>query len=149
MSKQQILMVVAMCFVLMGAVAAGIPHEPKPDSVVGCFVAGGQYKVTALTVPESIDESSCTPFSDNSCSPCIRSLENQGCEVVEPVRTTDVAAQVSQTASSVYSSFRRSYCLVRNRRRPILLQTMRNPSGGTFGSRATPSFYPKRYLRFL
>jgi hypothetical protein len=86
MSKQRILMIVALCFVLIGTVAAGIPHDPKPDSVVGCFVSGGQYQVSALTIPESIDESSCTPLSDNSCSPCIRSLENQGCEVVEPVQ---------------------------------------------------------------
>ncbi len=84
MSKQRILMIVAICFVLMGTVAAGIPHEPKPDSVVQCVVVGGQYAVTGLTVPESIDESSCTPFSGERCSPCIRSLENQGCEVVEP-----------------------------------------------------------------
>jgi len=87
MSKQRILMIVALCFVLIGTVAAGIPHDPKPDSVVGCFVDGGRYLVSALTIPESIDESSCTPLSDNSCSPCIRSLENQGCEVVEPVQT--------------------------------------------------------------
>jgi hypothetical protein len=86
MSKQRILMMVALCFVLIGTVAAGIPHDPKPDSVVGCLVAGGQYQVFGLTIPESIDESSCTPLSGNSCSPCIRSLENQGCEVVEPVQ---------------------------------------------------------------
>ena len=86
MSKQRILMIVALCFVLIGTVAAGIPHDPKPDSVVGCLVAGGQYQVSALTIPESIDESSCTPLSGNSCSPCIRSLENQGCEVVQPVQ---------------------------------------------------------------
>ncbi len=88
MSKQRILMIVAICFVLLGTVAAGRGHrpEPKPDSVVGCFIAGGPYGVFALTVPESIDESSCTP---GLCSPCIRSLENQGCEVVEPVRTKD------------------------------------------------------------
>jgi hypothetical protein len=95
MSKQRILMAVALCFVLLGTVAAGRGrghgNEPKPDSVVGCFVAGGQYHVSALTVPEAIDDSSCTPFSGNQCSPCIRSLENQGCEVVQPVSTTDAA----------------------------------------------------------
>ncbi len=91
MSRQRILMIVALCFVLIGTVAARIPHDPKPDSVVGCFIAGGPYGVFALTVPESIDESSCTPGSGDPCSPCIRSLENQGCEVVEPVRTTDAA----------------------------------------------------------
>ena len=92
MSKQRILMVVAICFVLLGTVAAGRGRrsEPKPDSVVGCFMAGGgPYGVFALTVPESIDESSCTPGAGDPCSPCIRSLENQGCEVIEPVRTKD------------------------------------------------------------
>jgi hypothetical protein len=83
MSKQRILMTVALCFVLIGTVAAGIPHEPRPDSVVSCVVEGGQYQVTGLTAPEFIDESSCTPFSEERCSPCIQSLENQGCEVVE------------------------------------------------------------------
>jgi hypothetical protein len=34
MSKQRILMVVALCFVLIGTVAAGIPHELKPDSLI-------------------------------------------------------------------------------------------------------------------
>ena len=86
MSKQRILMIVALCFVLIGTVAAGIPHDPKPDSVVACFVDRGQYQVYALTIPESVDKSSCTPLSDISCSPCIRSLENQGCEVVQPVQ---------------------------------------------------------------
>jgi hypothetical protein len=99
MSKQQILIVVGMCFVLLGTVAAKIPHEPKSDSVVGCFAVSGQYQVSAFTIPESIDESSCTPYSD-SCSPCIRSLENQGCEVVEPVRTTDAAERASGTTGT-------------------------------------------------
>ena len=80
MSKQRILMIVALCFVLIGTVAAGIPHEPKPDSLVECL-GFGQYVVHALTVPASIDESECAPFLGLSCSTCIRSLENQGCEV--------------------------------------------------------------------
>ncbi len=93
MSKQRILTIVTMCFVILGTVAAGRGRmsEPKPDSVVACFVGGGQYQTTGLTVPESIDESSCEPFANKGCSPCIRSLESQGCTVVEPVRTTDVA----------------------------------------------------------
>ena len=105
MSKQRILMIVALCFVLIGTVAAGIPHDPKPDSVVGCLGIGGQYQVSALTIPESIDESSCTPLSDNSCSPCIRSLENQGCEVVEPVQTQVIMEPTTVPIIFQFSTF--------------------------------------------
>ena len=83
MSKQQILMVVALCFVLIGTVAAGIPHEPKPDSIVVCK-GDGEMGVVAATVPLSVNRSECSSF-EQSCSPCIRSLENQGCEVVDLV----------------------------------------------------------------
>ena len=87
MSRQLILMVVALCFVLIGTVAAGIPHEPKPDSLVGCVApppsaSGGPWEVHGLAVPARIDESECVPFQGLSCSICIRSLENQRCEVV-------------------------------------------------------------------
>jgi len=83
MSKQRILMIVALCFVLIGTVAAGIPHQPKPDSIVVC-VGGEGMGVTTATVPLSIDRSECSSF-EQSCSPCIRSLENQGCEIVDLV----------------------------------------------------------------
>ncbi len=84
MSKQQILMIVALCFVLIGTVAAGIPNEPKPDSVVGCvggFAIGAPLMVLTRTVPLSIDSTACE--REALCSPCIRSLENQGCDVLD------------------------------------------------------------------
>ena len=60
MSKQRILMIVALCFMLIGTVAAGIPHEPKPDSVVSCL---GDFNepmgVATYTVPVSIDSTAC------------------------------------------------------------------------------------------
>jgi hypothetical protein len=87
MSKQRILMIVALCFVLIGTVAAGIPHEPKPDSVVTCQGAvTNPMGIYTYTVPASIDSSACAfspPDQFSLCSPCIRSLENQGCEVVD------------------------------------------------------------------
>jgi len=85
MSKQRIPMIVALCFVLIGTVAAGIPHEPKPDSVVTCQGAvTNPMGIYTFTVPASIDASACTysPPDPFLCSPCIRSLENQGCEVI-------------------------------------------------------------------
>jgi hypothetical protein len=89
MSKQRILMIVALCFVLIGTVAAGIPHEPKPDSVVTCAAVGLPMAVRTHTVPASIsiDESECPTGSGvpGSCSICISSLQNQGCEIVDLV----------------------------------------------------------------
>jgi hypothetical protein len=87
MSKQRILMIVALCFVLVGTVAAGIPHEPKPDSVVACLGAfNDPMGVSTYTVPVSIDSTVCINISPDDpalCSPCIRSLENQGCDVLD------------------------------------------------------------------
>ena len=89
MRKQRILMVVAICFVLLGTVAAGRGRrsEPKPDSIVACS-AGGKFVVSGTTFPPSIDpsidESECERFGATpNCSICIRSLEHQGCEVLD------------------------------------------------------------------
>ncbi len=92
MSKQRTLMIVAICFVLIGTVAAGRGRmsEPKPDSLVSCsgpVPTGsgplGDFIVTTRTLPPSIESSDeCATFEDRSCSPCIRSLEHQGCDVI-------------------------------------------------------------------
>jgi hypothetical protein len=90
MSKQRILMVVAICFVLMGTVAAGRGRwsEPKPDSIVAC-VGAVKFVVSGTTFPPSIDpaidENECEWFAatGDNCSICIRSLEQQGCEVLD------------------------------------------------------------------
>jgi hypothetical protein len=99
MSKQRILMIVALCFVLIGTVAAGIPHEPKPDSVVTCQGAvTNPMGIYTYTVPASIDSSACAfspPDQFALCSPCIRSLENQGCEVID-LATEFFALQYTQ-----------------------------------------------------
>ena len=83
MSKQRILMIVALCFVLIGTVAAGIPQEPKPDSVVTC-VSVDNASMAVLSRSVQVDSSDC-PSVPGSCSLCIRSLENLGCEVVDLV----------------------------------------------------------------
>ena len=99
MSKQRILMIVAMCFVLLGSVAAGRGHrsEPKPDSLVSCtggpvHVGVGRYVVDNLTVPASFNPIRCFDVqapdfppggAGSTCSACIESLEHQGCEVLD------------------------------------------------------------------
>ena len=86
MSKRRILIVAAMCFVLLGTVAAGRGHrpEPKPDSIVTCLGAGN-YVVLARSAPASVDLGQCShpPDFAADCSSCIRSLENQGCSIVD------------------------------------------------------------------
>ena len=83
MSKQRILIVVGICFMLLGTVAAGIPHEPKPDSVVSCSGYVVPMWVRTYTVPPAIDTTECpTGLGEpGTCSPCIESLENQGCKI--------------------------------------------------------------------
>jgi len=91
MSKQRVLMIVAICFVLIGTVAAGRGRmsQPKPDSLVSCSgpvpTEGGplgEFIVTARTLAASIESGECAAFDDRSCSTCISSLEDQGCDVI-------------------------------------------------------------------
>jgi hypothetical protein len=84
MSKQRILMIVALCFVLIGTVAAGIPHEPRPDSVASCLGAyGDPMDINTFSAPASIDPTECEKFQGFNCSTCIRSLERQGCDILD------------------------------------------------------------------
>jgi hypothetical protein len=105
MSKQRILMIVALCFVLIGTVAAGIPHEPKPNSVVSCSGYAWPMGVRTHTVPPAIDTTECPTggIEPGTCSPCIESLENQGCEIAGLATEfipRDFAEQLPQTAAT-------------------------------------------------
>ena len=91
MSRQRTFILVGVCFVLLGTVAAGRGRmsEPKPDSLVSCsgpVPTGsgpiGDFLVTTRTLPASIESDECAPFEDRSCSTCIRSLERQGCDTI-------------------------------------------------------------------
>ncbi len=57
--------------------------QKKPDSIVTCSESAGTFVVDAITTPESITLDGCAPQVESSCSPCIRSLEKQGCKVVD------------------------------------------------------------------
>ena len=64
-------------------------RNKRPDSIVTYQSAGGAYLVQARTTPASItlDECSVRPDPIDNCSPCIRSLETQGCRLVDVVVT--------------------------------------------------------------
>ncbi len=85
MSKHRILMAIVMSFALMGTVAAAHAdgkRQQKPDSIVTCHgnFSGG-YEVLNVTVPIPVNLDACT--FHGPCSPCVRSLEEQGCKVLD------------------------------------------------------------------
>jgi len=53
----------------------------SPESIVSCAAGNGDF-LSLVSVPESLDIGSCKAFLD-TCAPCIISLENQGCKVVD------------------------------------------------------------------
>ena len=61
----------------------------SPESVVTCQTQGPMdYAVIALSVATAINTEQCAETPDgfaDSCAPCISSLENQGCKVVDVV----------------------------------------------------------------
>jgi hypothetical protein len=62
-------------------------RQQKPDSIVTCRGAAGDYVVNNRTTPTSVTLDQCSAIDEDPCSPCIRSLENQGCKVVDVVVT--------------------------------------------------------------
>jgi hypothetical protein len=75
-----------------------IKSQQKPDSIVSCF-PNGKYRVNASSVPASINSNECAGFLQSECSPCIRSLEKQGCKVLDAVVT------VTEVSDSPLSTF--------------------------------------------
>ena len=70
----------------IGGAAAGDDskkRKQKPDSIVNCGGSAGIYSLVAITTPESINVVKCDPLASSPCAPCIRSLEEQGCKVVD------------------------------------------------------------------
>ena len=67
-------------------------------------VNGGLYGVLAHTTPPSIDTSQCV-IGDNPslCNPCITSLKNQGCKVLDIV--TDQFGDVTNIRSGAMMTF--------------------------------------------
>jgi len=63
--------------------------KQSPESIVTCGIAGGSYLVLSHSVHQSINTGQCktwTPdVAPDPCSPCISSLENQGCKIIDVV----------------------------------------------------------------
>ncbi len=73
-------------FVGVGVAIADPKRTAKTDSIVTCL-ANGDYRVLASGVPASVNPDECPGFLQSECSPCIRSLEKQGCKILDVIVT--------------------------------------------------------------
>jgi hypothetical protein len=99
MQKLGTLFLAVAVYFLMGIGGAAADSEnghPNPDSVVSCF-PNGKYRVIASSVPTSINSNECPGFLQSECSPCIRSLEKQGCKVLDAIVTDDDGSDPNAT----------------------------------------------------
>ena len=72
-------------------------RQQKPESIVTCRGSAGDFDVINRTTPSSIALDECSagrddPLVRDPCAPCIRSLENQGCMVVDVIVTNGATA---------------------------------------------------------
>jgi hypothetical protein len=75
--------IVAVFLVLALFAIQGAYAEQSPESIVACPANNG-FVVGGLTVPAAINTELCAiPDMGNKCATCIRSLENQGCKVID------------------------------------------------------------------
>ncbi len=65
--------------------ASDLTSTESPESLVTCAAGNGDI-ISNGSVPETINVEQCRPFED-VCAPCIISLEDQGCEIVDVVVT--------------------------------------------------------------
>ncbi len=87
MRKLATLFLAVAVYVLMGIGEAAADDksnkkQQKPDSIVRCESFAPGYFSANSTAPTSVNLDQCV---NGQCSPCIRSLENQGCKIVDVI----------------------------------------------------------------
>jgi len=100
MRKLAILFLAVAVYVLMGIGAAAAAddesrkRQQRPDSIVTCQGSAGGYVPINVTTITALNLADCTLSFDRStdpvipgCSSCVRSLEKQGCKVLDVVIT--------------------------------------------------------------
>ena len=86
MKKLIQLLLVSCVLILSTVVFAGA--KQSPESIVTCAFGDGDGILIA-DVAAPLDMTECTPF-DDTCAPCVTSLENQGCIFIDVVVTHTV-----------------------------------------------------------
>ncbi len=76
------------------------PFKHSPESFVTCGQAGGPSNIQQISVLKTIGLEQCPVFS-LPCAPCILSLEDQGCKIVEVVvaHSNELSTQVTYLLS--------------------------------------------------
>ena len=64
--------------------------DQSPESLVTCL-GGGNFQILSKSISEPISAEQCKTWAPDqvpdSCAPCITSLEDQGCKVIDVVVT--------------------------------------------------------------
>jgi hypothetical protein len=97
---------VVLAFAWASSASAGNgSKQQSPESIVSCGMAG-TYLVTGQSVHETINTGQCktwTPdVAPDPCSPCISSLENQGCKIVEVVMGSQLIGEGESNTMVTY-----------------------------------------------
>ena len=83
MKKLIQLLLISCVLILSTVVFAGA--RQSPESIVTCGAGNGEVILSA-DVAAPLNMGNCTPFED-TCAPCVTSLENQGCQFIKVVVT--------------------------------------------------------------
>ena len=83
MKKLIQLLLISCVLILSTVVFAGA--RQSPESIVTCGAGNGEVILSA-DVAAPLNMGNCTPFED-TCAPCVTSLENQGCKFIDVVVT--------------------------------------------------------------
>ena len=83
MNKIAVLTLIACLPLAVSDLSANNKSHKKnsPESIVTC-AAGNGDTLSIISVPDTFDMGHCKAFLD-TCAPCIISLENQGCQVID------------------------------------------------------------------
>jgi hypothetical protein len=80
--------------------------KQSPESIVTCAIAGGSYLILSRSVHDTINTGQCKTWDPDEapdpCSPCISSLENQGCKIVDVVMGSQLVGEGSSETTVTY-----------------------------------------------
>ena len=100
-----ILVVVVFCWISVVS-ADNKPVEESPESIVTCvsMTGHGIHHLYTRSFPETINGEQCRTWGEpdrepDPCAPCIISLEDQGCKIVDIIVTQVVGREITRRFS--------------------------------------------------
>lgn len=102
MKKFMQLLLVSLVLIWSSGVFAdesGNKTPQSPESLVTCLSVG-THGILSRSISGIVNEDQCKPL--DPCSPCITSLEGQGCKVVDVVVTNLMASENNAASMATY-----------------------------------------------